>query len=268
MMSAGYSLRSRVPGQSVMSEVVASQKLAVPRSRLSRVLGLTPLLERNRALYRAAVGELLVGEALDHLGPDWDVLHAVPVDDEHYEIDHLAIGPPGVFSVLTKNFPGQEVVVTTDGMTVGGKAQDHIDIARTEAIVVADLLSVAARRPVEAQALVVIVNPKKLTVRAQPELAHVVSSKQLLRWIAKLPRVLDGANVAYISDIADRETTWRTPPSLDQDTSELHEEFAKLRAEISSAGRVRFVWASVAFVIIAATVWTTVALVVSDLVAR
>ena len=268
MMSAGYSLRSRVPGQSVMSDVVASQKLVPPRSRITRVLGFSPLSEKNRLLYRAAVGESLVGEALDHLGPEWDVLHAVPVDDENYEIDHLAIGPPGVLSILTKNFPGQEIVVSAAGMTVGGKEQDHIDVARSEAAVVADLLSDAARRPVTALPLVVVVNPKKLTIREQPEGASVVSSKQLVRWIAKLPRTLDGANVAYISDVADRESTWRALPSIDQDTALLHADFAKLRAEINAARRVRVMWGFVAFLIVAATVWTTVAMTVSAFVQR
>ncbi|MCU1550372.1 MAG: hypothetical protein JWR36_932 [Glaciihabitans sp.] len=265
MMSAGYSLRSRVPGQSVMSRVIESQKLVPARSRIARIFGFSPLSVENRALYRAAVGESLVGEALDHLGPEWDVLHDVPID-EHYEIDHLAIGPSGVFVVMTKNFPGHEIAVAKGIITVGGKEQDHVEIARAEAAGVTELLSAAAGGAVRVQSLVVVVNPKKLVVREQPSDAWVVSSRQLVRWLAKLPRTLDGAEVAYISDVADRESTWKAVPAPGQDTQVLHAEFAELREEIASATRARVVWATVAFLLFAGTVWTTVAILTSDFV--
>src|SRR5471032_1038231 len=93
-MPASSSLRGRVPGQVAMSVVVTTQLATPPRSGLSRIFGRSPLTPKTRPLYRAALGELLVGDMLDNLGPRWDVLHVVPVDESCKDIDHLVIGPP------------------------------------------------------------------------------------------------------------------------------------------------------------------------------
>ncbi len=80
-MPASNSLRGRVPGQVAMSEVIAAQLDVPPRSRLARLFGRSPLTPETRPKYRAALGELLVGDMLDNLGTRWDVLNVVPRDE-------------------------------------------------------------------------------------------------------------------------------------------------------------------------------------------
>jgi hypothetical protein len=267
-MSDSHTVRTRVPGQSVMSEVVRTQKIAAPRSRTARVFGVSPLTPENRAWYRGALGEELVGEVLDHLGPEWDVLHGVPISSGVSTIDHLAVGPAGVFAISTKNHSGFEVDVSGDVLTVGGQAQAHILEVRNQAARAAALLTAAANRPVEVEAVLVIVNPQKLTIRPQPTDAVVIASAQLERWLSRRDRRMEGEAVAAISDVADRDSTWHTAPAPHADTVQLHNDFNDLRAEVNLAARRRLLWASAGFVALCLTVWAGVAFVVALMVLR
>jgi hypothetical protein len=267
-MSASNSLRGRVPGQSVMREVVAKQRSLPPQSRLARFRGVNPVVPANREIYRAALGELLVGDTLDHLGPEWDVLHVVPVTAGDPEIDHLVIGPAGVFTIWTKNFPGHEVWVGGETLLVGGQHHDDIPGAKLEAERASALLSAAVGRAISVEPILVVANPKKLVIREQPSNLVVVSSKQLLRWLTRLDRQLDGTEVASISDIADRDSTWHSPIEPGPDTQQLHRDFANLRADVGAARSTRMLWGGSSFLVIAVVVWAGVAVVVQYIVSH
>jgi hypothetical protein len=248
-----------------MSAVVNAALSEPPRSRVARLLGLSPLPAHTRPLYRGALGELLVGDMLDNLGPRWDVLHVVPVDDSGKDIDHLVIGPPGVFAITTENFPGQEIKVNGDFLAVGSQRYDDIATARELGQSAAELLGAVAGRPVTVHPLLVVVTPTKLVLRQQPEGANVLGSRQLLHYLDRLDHVLDGAEVAFISDIADRDTTWRAAPGLAQDTQQLTDDFTALRAAVQDATRARVFWGVVGFAAVAVAVWGTTALIVQHL---
>lgn len=63
---------------------------------------LLPLVDRHD---RGAIGEEHVGGLLNRLPrADWRVVHDVSFGNGN--VDHIAIGPPGVFSVETKSHPG------------------------------------------------------------------------------------------------------------------------------------------------------------------
>jgi hypothetical protein len=207
-MSASDSLRGRVPGQSVMSEIVARHRARPARSSVARLFGFSPLAAGDRALYRAALGELVVGDTLDNLGPEWDVLHVVPVSGVEPEIDHLVIGPAGVFTIRTRNFPGQEIWVAGNALLVGAEQSTDIVDARIEGERASAMLSRAAGKTIAVLPIVVLVKPKKLVVREWPVGVEVISSKVLAGWLRSRERTQDGAEVALVSDVADRSTTW------------------------------------------------------------
>ncbi|MCU1534446.1 MAG: hypothetical protein JWR53_927 [Glaciihabitans sp.] len=266
-----HTLRARVPGQSVMSELVRSQLDVPPRSRLARFFGASPLSAANRGWYSGALGELLVGDSLDDIGPEWDVLHAVPLGDERDDspdIDHVVIGPPGVFTIHTKNYTGEDVTVLGETMLAGGERLPHVFDARDEAERAASLLSDASGVDVVVEPIIVIVNPKKLTIRQQPAGVVVISSHQLLRWLTRLDRTLDGEAVALISDVADRTATWHSSPSPAQDTQQLHRDFAVLRAQVGRAAARRAFWVGSLFIAVFAGAWVSVATLVSVLLGR
>ena len=72
-------LGTRVPGQAVIEELMAVQGLVQPRTRLQRIFGVSPLGPESWPWYKGALGEIAVGRILEGLGPEWLVLHAIPV---------------------------------------------------------------------------------------------------------------------------------------------------------------------------------------------
>ena len=61
---------------------------------------------------RGAEGERKVGAILENLSPDWHVLHGVWLG--RGDIDHVLVGPGGVFTVETKSNRGQIPVAQID----------------------------------------------------------------------------------------------------------------------------------------------------------
>jgi hypothetical protein len=264
-MPASSSLRGRVPGQVAMSEVVAAQLDVPSRSRLARIFGRSPLTPENRPVYRAALGELLVGDMLDNLGPRWDVLHVVPLDTCERDIDHLVIGPPGVFTITTENFPGQELKVNGETLSVGSRQFDHIRVARSLGEGAAERLSAAVGRPVEVTPLIVAVTPTKLLLREQPCGVSVVASRGLLHHLERLVPTLSGADVASISDVADRHSTWEMSADSPHDPQKLGDSFAALREEVQDAAEARLFWSIVGLGAVAISVWFGASMIVQHL---
>jgi Nuclease-related domain len=86
--------------------------IASPRfiaSELACCAGLALVSRRDRAIehwQKGADGERLVGGVLESLhGEGWRVLHDISFGGAN--IDHVAIGPGGVFTVETKSHPGR-----------------------------------------------------------------------------------------------------------------------------------------------------------------
>jgi hypothetical protein len=264
-MSARSSLRGRIPGQAAMTEVLAAQESAAPRSRFARIIGQSPLSAENRNLYRAAIGECLVGDMLDTLGPRWDVLHVVPIDGGAKDIDHLVIGPPGVFAIVTENYPGQEVRVDGDTLAIGNRFTDDLTAARELGDSAATHLGTAIGTAVQVTALIVVVSPTRLIVQQQPAGVTVIGSKHLVHHFEGLDTALTGADVASISDSAERDTTWLETAVPPQDTQQLLHDFGALRKSVEESTQARVFWAAVGFAFVAAIMWLSTATLVQQL---
>jgi hypothetical protein len=262
-MTIGRSLRDRIAAQSAMAAVVASQAEARPRSFLARLVGRSPLSSRSRPDYRAALGELLVGDILENLGQRWDVLHDIPLGSS--TLDHLVIGPAGVLAVRVVNARDRDVVVD-EVLVVSGEATDELRQARVQAELAATHLSEAAGAPVDVVPLVVVVRPRKLVVRAGEGSIRLVTSAELDRFLHRLPRILSGDEVAGVSDLADLESTWPEPNPTTIDVALLHRAFALVREEVRVAFWRRIVWASAALLAAFALVWMLVARLVTLIV--
>ena len=263
-MAPSRSLRDRVAGQSAMSEVVQAQRQAAQRTPAARFFGVSPLEARVRPAYRDALGELLVGDILENLGQRWDVLHDLPLDGDI--LDHLVIGPAGVFAVLAANHGEVDVVVDGDTLSAAGALHDDFERAARSANQVEVILSAAAGSPVAVRGLVVVVDPKRLTVKSEPGAAAVVSSRDLAKALDKSASALSGDDVARISDIADLVSTWPAADEAVLDTQNLHREFGVIRVETRSALRRRLVLSVAALGLACIVTWVTVAVLVSTLV--
>lgn len=269
-MSASRSLRERIAGQSAMSDVVLAQAAAPARGLAARVFGFSPLTAASRASYTGALGELLVGDVLENLGTNWDVLHDLPLSrpraGELLPLDHLVIGPAGVYAVHVSNLTGKDVVIDNDQLLVGGEAHDDIAAAKGQAEAAARLLSAASGSPVRVRPLLVVVDPRRLTVRAAASGVRVIPSDQLERFLSRGARTLTGAEVARISDLADLATTWPDAPAPRLDVTGLHRQFAVVRGEVRTALLRRVLWGTLGIAIVYIAVWTLVASAVSAII--
>lgn len=235
-------LGGRVPAQAVIEQLLAVPGHFRPRTALKRIFGVSPLSPEGVPWYRGALGEIAVGRLLERLGPDWLVLHAVPVGTGSSDIDHVLVGPAGVFTLNTKNHEGQPVWVAGRTLMVAGRKTRHLYNSAHEAARASKLLTVAAGFPVEVTGVVVVVGPKSLTIKARPEYAAVVTEAQLVRWLDRCPQVLSQQEVARIAEAAVRPGTWHRRPARTGDPTALQGTFAGLRQQVDQARRRRAAW--------------------------
>lgn len=234
-------LRLRAPASAVISETLRAQASRPPRSRVARFFGANPLGADALPWYRGAIGEIEVAQALDRLGPGWTAVHAIPVGSRGSDIDHLVIGPGGVFTINSKNHSGKRVWVGGRRLLVDGQRKDHLRNALFEARRVGRILTQAAAVPVDVTPVVAIVGAGTITVKETPAEVVVVSAGNLVRWLNRRPVTLTETEVARISSLSFDPATWGDPVLPDADLAG----FAALREEVDVARRRRVGWALV-----------------------
>lgn len=262
-MPQSRTLRSRVAGQSAMSAVVLAQSGGDPRTGIQRLFGSSPLTARSKLSYRAALGELLVGDMVENLGPSWDVLHGIPLGDGL--LDHLVIGPAGVFAVRAENCTDQDVVIDGDSLVVAGQSRTDIPCALADAAAAAALLAEAAGVPVRVRPLLVVVNAARLTVRRPASGVRIVASGDLQRMLTRSARTLTGDEVARISDLADLESTWPQRTVDEPDPQALMRDFTMIRAQVRAALARRVTWAAAGIGLLYGVVWGAIAVLVGTI---
>lgn len=89
-------LADRPAAYGVIQECLALQSTAPQRSPIARFLGTNPLHPEAFSWFQGAIGERQIGRMLAALGPEWSVLHSVPVGSGMSDIDHVVVGPMSV----------------------------------------------------------------------------------------------------------------------------------------------------------------------------
>jgi len=206
---------------------------------MQRFFGRSPLSLESRPWYLGALGELEVARLLDQLGPGWFAIHAVPVGKAGSDVDHLVIGPGGVFTINSKFHEGGDVWVGSRRLLVNGQRTDHLRNAEFEARRVAKLLTQAARSRVDVTPVVAIVAARRLTIRERPERVVVVAARDLARWLQSQLTVLTAEMIAELGRAASAPATWGQPEIAPVDLAA----FAELRAAVTSARNRRRSWA-------------------------
>lgn len=257
-------LRERVAAQSAMARVVDAQSGAPARTPVAILFGASPLLARARTDYRAALAELSVGDALERLGQRWDVLHDLPLSDG--SLDHLAIGPAGVFAVHTVHCDGLDAVLDSAGLTIGGEPGDDVARARADAEEAADILGDASGERIRVRPLLVLVDARRFTARTFAPAVRIVTVQDLERTLSRAPRTLTGDEVAAVSDLADLSDTWPRADAAALDTRSLHREFASIRTAVRSALHRRVLWILAGMGFVYTVVWILIASLVALLV--
>ncbi|MCU1392583.1 MAG: hypothetical protein JWM34_1011 [Ilumatobacteraceae bacterium] len=202
-------LSTNQPGELVKAKAVELRTEAPVRTLLARVLG----VHTDERAYRiGSRGEERVGRKLDGLPEGWHAVHSVPVGSGDSDIDHIVIGPAGIFTLNTKNHPRGNVWVAEKALLVNGQRTHYLRNSRHEAARASKLLTAGCGFDVAVQAVIVIVGAE-ITVKARCPDVRVLYREQLSRWLKSQPQVLAADRVDAIFEIARRDVTWRTSPA-------------------------------------------------------
>ncbi|MFL6063813.1 MAG: nuclease-related domain-containing protein [Friedmanniella sp.] len=203
-------LTANVPGAAARAQARALRDAAPIRTFFARLVNLRT---RERAWRIGADGEERVGAELAKLvkfDPRWRVLHAVPVGNAGADIDHLVIGPGGIFTLNTKHHPGAALWVGGDTFMVNGQRQPYVRKSRYEAGRAARLLMAASGNPLRVDEILVPVGARSLTIKTAPADVAVVPRRQLTAWLLGWGSVLDERTLTIVSEVARRSTTWQS----------------------------------------------------------
>ena len=105
-----------------------------------------------------------------------------------------------------------------------------------------DPLRAAVGDAVDVTGVVVIVEPKTLTIKAASEQVAVVTERQLLRWLLRRRHVLNPEQVSRIATAAVLARTWHRNPAQPGDADAIQQNFAALRLLVDRARRRRATW--------------------------
>jgi hypothetical protein len=157
---------------------------------------------------KGLAGERRVGAELNRLGRHgWRVLHSIPLANK-VDIDHLLIGPGGVFSINTKHHHKKAVWVGDDSVRVDhGKPAPYARKSRAEADRVVRVLERYCDFPVPVEPVLVFVGVSDLKVVATQLSIRVYEERQVAA-LAPLSGALTADQVEQVYSVARHRQAW------------------------------------------------------------
>lgn len=158
-------------------------------------------------------GEERVGVRLNGLYEHgWGILHAIPLYDGRADIDHLLVGPGGVWTINAKSHGSLPILVNRDRMSVGRTFVDHIQAARWEAEVVSQLVATHGFPvPVQPAVALDISVGTNFHVTSEPEGVVVDRVEHVCEAIERSQGDLSQSEVNALFALLRRRTTWEVP---------------------------------------------------------
>ena len=234
-------LLTRPAGYEVARACLDLQSGHPERSSAQRFFGIDPMHPDAVSWFQGTLGEIRVGRVLAKLGPEWTVVHSVPIGNRGSDIDHIVVGPAGVFTINTKRHRGKKIWVGDRRLLVSGQKTDHLRNARYEAERAAGILSRSLGDVIPVTAVLVIVDSAGITTRSRPDGVTVLTDGELLRWLTRRKTTLQPDAAAHLSRIATDSRTWGPALAADVDAAVMSA-FESLRVEDRRAFTVRRAW--------------------------
>jgi hypothetical protein len=199
-VDSSSSMSDRRPGESAhrMAESAHQSSLL---NRLGRISA------DERAWWRGARGEELVAKRLARIDDTWSVFHDIQIDARGRNVDHLVIGPGGVFCLNAKNLTGR-VWVGGNTFLVNGSRTNYVEAARREAAIVSTRIRRASGKRELIVRPVIVVIADQLTVRSEPRDVSVVGRRQIASWLSHQAHCLELDEIALLARAADAPSTW------------------------------------------------------------
>lgn len=176
------------------------------------------------AVEKGNAGERLVGGLLDVLdGAGWVVLHdRYRSASSPANLDHVVVGPPGVFVVDAKNWTGERLRLDERGMALDRYRKDEeLWAVRADAALVGERVAAVAPEAVTTGVLA-FVQDLGLTGPVAHQGVVVLQAEQLLLWLTSQPVRLTAQQVHQLGSTLDaalpprsgRRTPLTVPPGL------------------------------------------------------
>lgn len=229
-----------VPGRSDIALTLQLQPVDDTRGSFGRVFGTNPISPAARGAFDRATGARRVARLLDGLGPDWVVVHAVPLDGRSPDADHVAVGPPGVLVVTSEHHRVKNIFVAGHEVFVDREKTDLMARAERSADAAERTLHKASGVEAPVTPVIVFVDPKRLVVREKPKRTRVFADLFLRRRLKRLPVLLTGEALRAAQAAAVAETTWPSPAQVL--TAEQLRRFDALDRTATKARRLRSFW--------------------------
>jgi hypothetical protein len=228
-------LSSRGAGYAVALKCLQVQADAEVRDPSLRTVQRVKLHADAWPWFTGALGEIEVGGMLKALGPDWFVRHSVPIGAGTKDVDHLVIGPGGVFAVNTKHHREASVWVGDSVLRVNNANTPHLKIARSDTHDVARRLASKVGFPVPVTAVIAVLNAQSIVDRraTHNRPVSVVNARLLTAWLAAQPQQLSATKLALIKLAAEEPETWHIDPRA-ADTLRVMQRFERLAAQVGT----------------------------------
>jgi hypothetical protein len=174
--------------------------LFVPMAAVLGTLGAMLLPGTTTAWETGALGEERTGQILRPLeGEGFRVIHDRLIPGSRANIDHIVVGPPGVFVVETKNYAGRLRVRRGEVSVSGRRKIGIVAQAKREAAVVAVVVS-----PVPVTPLICVHRADLGWFKVEADRVRIVSPREMVKLLRKAPVQLAPNQVAWLADRIDR----------------------------------------------------------------
>lgn len=216
-----HDLSCNVAGAHARAHASRLRAQAPVRTAIARAFGIKTAERSSRI---DAEGEEGVAAELAKLGPAWRILHSIPlarrggdisIVGRGGDIDHLAIGPAGVFAINTQNHPDANIWVNGETFKLNGVNQHYVRNSRHAAAYCGKVLTAHTGIRVDARAVIAVMGAGHgFIIKAQPTdaVVRVVSRRALTRELTELPWVLDAPRIHAVYEAARRLSTWQSAP--------------------------------------------------------
>lgn len=188
--------------------------------------------------HQGALGEIEVGRLLSELGPEWFVRHAVPIGAGIKDVDHLVIGPGGVFAINTKHHAGAKIWVVDYALGVNNSKTRHLADGHRDAVDVARRLSARAEFPAPVRPVIALVDPLSVVDRRAPlnRPVAVLDARKLVAWLRAQPQQLSDTKLSLLKLAAEEPETWHVDREA-ANTLRVMPRFERLMADVGTPSK-------------------------------
>ena len=164
----------------------------------------------ERAWRVGAEAEETVGAELEKLVKHgWRVLHSVPVGSNDSDIDHVLIGPGGVYTVNTKHHPDAKVWVVAKQIRINNSPVPYLRNSRFEGERASRVLTEAAAIPVHVTPVLIFrLGDGSLSVKEEPGDVLVYRALRAYPAFKDCTGILTPEEVERVYEVARWRSTW------------------------------------------------------------